>query len=383
MPIARIAAFLAVVLSITFLIHRYLWARLVRDAAWPAPWRSAATWGLVLLGLSIPAAFTIGALFPRAVARPLAWLAYVWMGLMFYLLVLLLPFELPRLFMGSGRIDLARRRSLSRLLAAGVSGAAAVVGGLGTVSALSRVAVKRVPVRIKGLPEALRGFRIVQLTDIHVGPTIGHGLIEELVATSNALLPDVVAITGDLVDGTVAELAEHVAPLSKLVARDGVLFVTGNHEYYSRAAEWVAHLPSIGLRVLRNERVSVERGGAHLDLAGIDDWTAHQFADGHGADLGKALAGRDRSRPVVLLAHQPKAVHEAARLGVHLVLAGHTHGGQIFPFNLAVKLSQPFNAGLDRVGETQIYVSRGSGYWGPPMRVLAPAEVTLVELLPA
>ena len=175
-----------------------------------------------------------------------------------------------------------------------------------------------------------------------------------------------------------AELAEHVQPLARLVAKDGVFFVTGNHEYYSGADEWIAHLRGLGVRVLRNEHVSVGGDGG-FDIAGIDDASSH--GNGHGPDLRKALAGRDEARACVLLAHQPKGIELADALGVDLQLSGHTHGGQMIPWNFLVRLQQPFVAGLHKLVRAQIYVSRGTGYWGPPMRVGAPAEITQIELV--
>jgi hypothetical protein len=231
---------------------------------------------------------------------------------------------------------------------------------------------------IDRLAATASGTRIVQLTDVHVGPTIGKGFIEDVVKRANALEPDVIVITGDLVDGSVEELAEHVAPLGTLRARHGVYFVTGNHEYYSGADAWIAHLERLGIRVLRNEHVAIGGEGG-FDLAGIDDLSAH--GQGHGADLAKALLGRDAARACVLLAHQPRAIALANELGVDLQLSGHTHGGQMFPWNFAVRLQQPFVAGLHRLGRAQIYVSNGTGYWGPPMRLGAPAEITEIELV--
>ncbi|MEK6609137.1 MAG: metallophosphoesterase, partial [Myxococcota bacterium] len=224
------------------------------------------------------------------------------------------------------------------------------------------------------------GLTIVQLTDLHVGPTLGRAFVAEVVTRTNALTPDLVAITGDLVDGSPERLQDAVAPLAELRARHGVYFVTGNHEYYSGADAWLPALARLGIRTLRNERVTIGAGAAAFDLAGVDDFTALGMADGHGPDLPRALAGRDPSRAVVLLAHQPRAVHEAARLGVDLQLSGHTHGGQIWPFRWIVRLAQPFVAGLHRVGATQIYVSRGTGFWGPPMRLCEPAEISRIVL---
>src|SRR5262249_39462489 len=187
-------------------------------------------------------------------------------------------------------------------------------------------------------------------------------------------------ITGDLVDGSVEELADQVEPLGKLAARYGVYFVTGNHEYYSGVEEWCRHLPKLGIRVLRNERVSLGDARASIHLAGRDDYGSSRAGASHGYDLDRALAGRDPERELVLLAHQPGGFDEAARKGVGLQLSGHTHGGQLWPFTEAVRHVYKHFAGLDREGDSQIYVSRGTGYWGPPMRLGAPAEITKIVL---
>ncbi len=380
--------FLVVVLGITTAIHYYLWQRLVMDPVWPSPWLSVGTWVLIALGVSIPLAFVAGRFLSRATASPVAWVAYVWMGAMFLLLVLLVPSELVLGIGGfvggaDGVASPERRLFLSRGIALIVGGTGVGLSALGMVNALAPVKVARVRARLRDLPPALSGFTIVQLTDIHVGPTIGRGFIEELVRRTNALSPDVVAITGDLVDGSVAELGPLVEPLRELRARHGVFFVTGNHEYYSGADEWIAYLGQLGVRVLRNERVTIEHDGAELDVAGVDDWEAASFGNGHGRDLAKALEGRAAGRKVVLLAHQPKQIDEASEHGVDLQLSGHTHGGQIFPFNVHVRLQQPYVSGLHQHGSTALYVSRGTGYWGPPMRLGVPAEITHVELATA
>jgi predicted MPP superfamily phosphohydrolase len=282
---------------------------------------------------------------------------------------------------GAGALDdPERRQAISRLFAGGAALLGLGASAVGVVSALSPVAVKRVRVAIGRLSRPASGMRIVQISDVHVGPTIGRGFIEDIVARINALKPDVVAITGDLVDGSVKELEEHVAPLAKLEAKHGVYFVTGNHEYYSGADEWIAHLGKLGVRVLRNEHVRIG-GEDGFDLAGIDDHSSGAYGRGHGADLKRALRGRDDARACVLLAHQPRGIELADQLGVDLQLSGHTHGGQMFPWNFAVRLQQPFVAGLHRLTRAQIYVSQGTGYWGPPMRVGAPAEITEIELV--
>jgi predicted MPP superfamily phosphohydrolase len=206
--------------------------------------------------------------------------------------------------------------------------------------------------------------------------------VRRVVEQVNALRPDLVAVTGDLVDGSVRDLGRAVAQLGRLEARHGVFFVTGNHEYYSGVGSWVAELGRLGIRVLRNERVVIGDAGASLDLAGVDDWGARRY--GAGADLGRALDGRDPDRALVLLAHQPRGVEEAVRAGVELQLSGHTHGGQIFPFSLLVGAVYPYVRGLyaheegDRSGH--VYVSRGTGYWGPPLRLGSPPEIAKIVL---
>lgn len=376
--ILRTLVFLTVFSALLGGAHWYVHARLVRDAALPAALRPVAGWALVVMFVVMLAGFTSFRFAPRAIAAPFAWVGYTWLGVVFFLVLTLAISDLARVVTvrlkdGPGPIAPERRVALARLF----GGAAAVFGvgasGVGLASALGPVAVKRVRVVLDRLGVGASGTRIVQLSDVHVGPTIGKEFIADVVARVNALSPDVVVITGDLVDGTVEELREHVAPLAELRAKHGVYFVTGNHEYYSGAEAWIRHVRALGMTVLMNEHVRIG-GDEGFDLAGIDDHNANP-------DLARALAGRDPSRACVLLAHQPRGIDVAERLGVDLQLSGHTHGGQLFPWNFLVRLQQPFVAGLHRLERAQIYVSRGTGYWGPPMRVGAPAEITEIEIV--
>jgi len=384
----RVVIFLALVSAILFGMHYYLWLRLVRDTGIGEPWRAIASGGLVLLGATMLAAFPLMRFAPRRFTSPMMWVAYTWMGLAFFTLALLGVGELiklgARLASRASGFDLERRRPLAHLIATAAAGGAAGLSAWSARNAtLGAVETKRVRIALARLPQSLSGYRIAQITDLHVGPTIGRAYVEEIVQRVNALQPNLVAVTGDLVDGSVEQLGPLVEPIAQLRAPDGAFFVTGNHEYFVPGLErWLRFLKKRGLRVLRNERVPI-RGSEGFDLAGIDDLTAKSYGRGHGADLPRALAGRDTARAIVLLAHQPRQVKDAVAFGVDLQLSGHTHGGQIFPFTLLVRLFEPYLAGLFKLGQTQLYVSRGTGYWGPPMRLGAPAEITLIELVSA
>jgi len=382
--VLQYAVFLAVFSTLVAGLHAYLWARLVRSPDLGQSYLRYGTRAAIGLGLLLPIGLFASRLLPRAAASLLAWVSYLWFGVAVVLFFLLLGTEILRgavfaVSLFGAPASPERRVFLSRAIAAGVGVLGVVVSGVGFAAAIGPVSVETIPVRLRRFPKALDGFRIVQISDLHIGPTLGKSWLEDVVARVNAQNPDIVAITGDLVDGSVADLAEHVAPLAKLQAKHGVFFVTGNHEYYSGADAWIAHLRSLGITVLRNERVTIGEGDAAFDLAGVDDFASRRFP-GHGPDLAKALDGRDESREVVLLAHQPKQIVDAEKLGVGLQLSGHTHGGQIYPWGFAVKLDQPHLKGLERRGDTQIYTNRGTGYWGPPMRVGVPSEISVIEL---
>jgi hypothetical protein len=301
-------------------------------------------------------------------SRSLAhWAGYLSLSLFSMLLVVVLLSDTLRLgWMLFGFAPLHTRTMSGATLAAAV-----VLGVIGFAQA-RRPRVVRLPIDIDNLPDELDGYRIVQWSDVHAGPTIQRGFLACLVARTNELRADAVVITGDLIDGALDELRDHVQPLRGLRARDGVFFVTGNHEYYWRFSEWQRELAKLGLVFLKNEH-RVVRG--QLVIAGVTD------PAGQKPDVRAALAGAPAGAVKVLLAHRPQAADAAGRNGVDLQLSGHTHGGQFFPFNLLIRWFQPVVRGLHRVGaKTQLYVSRGTGYWGPPSRLGVGGEITVLEL---
>jgi uncharacterized protein len=369
-------------------IHAYLWLRLIRPAHLSRRWHRIATFALVLLWLSIPIA-TTSRMYAPGLAATLGWIAFPWMALAGLTFVVLVAFDIAHLIARLGHRAvvrpvgppaLSRRQFLTR-----VTGGAALAVGSGSVAsgmieARGEHDVVDVEIKLAKLPRALDGFTIVQLSDLHTGMTIDRAFVQRVVDHANRLSPDLIALTGDLVDGKVEDLRDDVAPLGQLRARHGVFAVTGNHEYYSGVDPWIAEISRLGARYLRNERVRIGEGEASFDLAGVDDHGAEGWP-GHGENLPAALAGRDPSRALVLLAHQPRQVRRAARHGVDLQLSGHTHGGQIWPWHYIVRLQQGgLLAGRYQQGDTQLYVSRGCGYWGPPVRVLAPLEITRIIL---
>jgi len=437
------ALFLVFAFAVAGGIHYYLWFRLVRSTTRKGRGRRIGT-GLMVGALVV----LIGALVLTRVNPHLEWLAivgYLWLAVMFYLLVMLAVLEIPafiakrvvmrkrqsapdagalaaapasavlstsahrphaQLEQGpaeevtdddrpAGRTPLgeSRRLFVARTVAITAGVVAAGTVGYGVSQALGRPRLKRRQIVLAKLPRSMDGYRVALVSDIHLGPLAGRKHTERIVEIINGLDADVVTVVGDLVDGTVAQLGDDAAPLRNLRSKHGAYFVTGNHEYYSGYEEWIQEVAELGMKPLRNERVELPGG---LDLAGVNDVTGGGFGDG--PDYGRALDGRDPAKPVVLMAHQPIQVHEAAKHGVDLQLSGHTHGGQLAPFNLLVKLQQPVVSGYGVVrwpeeiaqrspqgapgipAGTQIYVTNGAGFWGPPVRVGAPPDITLVEL---
>ncbi|MFG1711076.1 metallophosphoesterase [Nonomuraea sp. M3C6] len=394
-----------VLAGVVLVAHFYLWHRMVRSTTGPGRLRKALTWGFVGLAGLLAATF---AGTRTAEWHWLAWPGYLWLALLFYLLVFFVVLEIPRAVAGSflrtpvrapepvavmagapapaapveppAPAPMSRRLFLGRTTAA-IAGAGALgTVGYGLTSALGDPVLESVKIALPKLDPRLSGLRFAVVSDIHLGPLTGRSHTERIVRMINGLEADVVAIVGDLVDGSVADLGPLAQPLRSVESRYGAYFVTGNHEYFAPngPAEWIEELGQLGVRSLRNERVEIRHQGAVLDLAGVNDLNGASANDG--PDFDKALGNRDTSRSTVLLAHQPVQVDQAARHGVDLQLSGHTHGGQLAPFNLVVGLQQPVVSGLATIDGVQVYVTRGAGFWGPPVRVGAPPEITMLEL---
>ncbi len=277
--------------------------------------------------------------------------------------------------------DPERRRFVLGLTSWGTLVSTTALIGRGFYSARGRPAVKEITVRLEHLPDAFDGYRIAQISDLHIGQTIGRPFVEQVVRSVNDLEADLVAVTGDLTDGRVAQLRGDAAPLGQLRGRDGVFFVTGNHDYYWGDAEgWVRETARLGMTPLVNEHRVIERDGAMIVLAGIPDYHGGDFIPSHAPCPEASLVGAPSGTVRILLAHQPRSVTAAESAGFDLQLSGHTHGGQLLPFHLAAMLTQPALSGLHAFGGTLLYVNSGTGYWGPPLRIAAPSEITLITL---
>ncbi|MFE9439642.1 metallophosphoesterase [Streptomyces sp. NPDC006602] len=423
--------FVLLVLAVLVAANWYLWRRLFRDTT-QAPGAVRRAGAVLIAGgwaLTIAAVATERAGAPFWLQRVLAWPGFLWMALSIYLLLAVVAGEVVRPLLRrflerragaetavrqpepvpAGTAPMpdrdpepepvpagtaptpdpdpdpesaaaappplpSRRLFVSRVVGGAAAAAAVGTVGYGTYGVLKGPTVKRVTVPLAKLPRAAHGYRIAVVSDIHLSPVLGRGFAQKVVDTINGTQPDLIAVVGDLVDGSVKDLGPAAAPLAQLRARHGAYFVTGNHEYFSGAEQWVEEVRRLGMRPLENARTEL----AHFDLAGVNDVSGE--SEGQGPDFAKALGDRDTARACVLLAHQPVQIHDAVEHGVDLQLSGHTHGGQLWPGNFIASAANPTLAGLERYGDTQLYVSRGAGAWGPPTRVGAESDITVIEL---
>ncbi|MBM4169914.1 MAG: metallophosphoesterase [Ignavibacteria bacterium] len=397
--------FFLVVVTVFGAAYGYLGWRIIGPAHFPTPWNWIA-WIVPVIFLLLP---FVQMFYRNSKSNGpwldlLSWVGYVSMGFFSFVLVLVLLRDLGWMaaiggekiaswmssVFGNGSVhvfDPGRRRFLLMATNLGILGVSAALTGYGIIQARRTPSIVDVDIPIKGLPETFTGFRIVQISDIHAGLTIGREWVEMVVGKVNELGADLIAFTGDLVDGSVEHLRHDVQPIAELKAKHGVYFVTGNHEYYSGAAAWVEEIRRMGLDVLMNEHRIIPLNGSHMVLAGVTDSSGGQFIKQHTSDPAKTLAEAPNGNLRVFLAHQPRSLYQAAKAGFDLMLSGHTHGGQFFPWNFAAALGQPYVAGLHKhdvgSGEGWVYVSRGTGYWGPPLRVGVQSEITVLTLRPA
>lgn len=393
--------FFLIFFTISGLLATYISWRLFSKAAFRRRWKIAIALGIVVtLFMPVLAIMLRRSGFDNPGIHLLTWIGYLGVGFLSFIFSYLVirdlvwvPFAGLKMIKariskpapsaaGSRQIDNPSRRGfIVNSMNYGIMAAAALSTGYGIAEAKQTPQVKSVPIKIDHLPPELEGFRIVQITDIHVSPTFRRASVEEIVAVVNTLDPDIVVLTGDLVDGSVDQLGYDVAPLKQISSGSGNFFVTGNHEYYSGVIEWIEEVKRMGFTVLLNEHVVITRGQARLLLAGVTDYRGGNFLPSHRSDPQKALNGAPPADAKILLAHQPKNIFNAAKAGYDLQISGHTHGGQFFPWNLLVGFAQPYVSDLHTHQNTQIYVSRGTGYWGPPVRVGAPSEITLIKLV--
>ena len=394
--------FVIIFTSILGLMYGYVGWRIVSTAAFPSPWNFVA-WGVIIFfWLSVPLRFIFWFRgYSSTVLDWFAWLAFIGLAFFSILFILILIRDLIWLLIllagklaaikqnseGSEEIvaesmDPAKRRFILNIINSIILSAAGGYVGWGIYTAKSRIKVKKIDIRVPNLPKEFIGYTILQVSDIHVSPTLKKKFVERIVEIAKKLSPDLLAMTGDLVDGSVDALREDVAPLKELDIPHGKYFVTGNHEYYSGVSAWVAHIrDELGFRVLNNEHDVLKKGKGHIILAGVTDLESKNMDPQNASDPHKAIKGASEESYKILLAHQPKSIFKAAEAGFDLQLSGHTHGGQFYPWNLVVGLLQPYIKGLHRYQNTDIYVCTGVGYWGPPVRVGVPPQVTLLRLV--
>lgn len=394
--------FILVPTGILSLLYTYIGWRLIAPLPLSQGWKRIAWTGVILLATFPIAGVVIRLLRIEALTNDIVyWLAYPSLGfasiLFFFVLLKDLLLLIGRTWRKLGQwlnpqekntpqtirqeeVTDGRRQFLWTATNLGIFGMTGLLTGCGMVQVHQQIQTQRVKVPLKGLPEAFEGFRIVQISDLHVGPTIKAPFVEEVVATVNDLNPDIIVLTGDLVDGSVGYLAADVQPLSQLKARQGKYFVTGNHEYYSGVLSWLKKFEALGIDPLLNEHRQLTKHSSNLIIGGVTDIKAGQMISAHKSSPSISLDKAPEFGPKILLAHQPISVYEASKAGYDLQISGHTHGGQYFPYSSLIGLVQPFVAGLYKHDKTWLYVNRGTGYWGPPMRLGSPAEITEITL---
>ncbi len=381
--------FFSVVTIIVLSIHYYLWLRLIKDTGLSGLYKNIGTYSLIVFAISLPIALLADKILPLKYSFPLLWLSYFWIGYMMLLFFSLFSMDMIKIpiyifqkltMTGDEITNPGRREFISGVIASSASTIVLISSGIGVKNYYSNAVVKTFNVSLKGLPKAFKNFKIVQISDLHLGQMMTKKTLEQIVGQVNSLKPDLIAITGDLTDGPTGKLLSEADPLKNLKAEKGIYFVTGNHEYYSGVEKWTLAIDKMEIKVLNNENIKIRREDNYFYLAGVTDHEGKNFGREHASDFKKALSGLENGKKKILLAHQPIAVQKASEYGTDLVLAGHTHGGQIWPFNYFVYLQQPYLKGFYDYNGTKLYVNQGTGCWGPPVRLGSKNEITQIIL---
>jgi predicted MPP superfamily phosphohydrolase len=384
-------SFITMFLAVLALGNLYAGWRVIARWPWGAQ-HPALAYGIVLIVflLQLVGPFGDRLWFPRwrnelglgALAEALDWISYTTLGAVSTLILVAFATDIVTIIwkMVAPPADLVNfnRRTVLAMAAASLGATT-----LGVAQAKIGLVVKQVQIPLKDLPARFEGFTIAQISDLHVGPTIRRGFVQRVVDEVKALNADAIALTGDFSDGSVADLAEHMAPIGQLKAPHGIYFITGNHEYFWDPEGWIGYFRQIGARVLLNEHEVIRRDDDAILLAGVTDYSTRFGRGTHASSAARALDGAPEGLTKIMLAHQPASYEDTQAAGFDLQLSGHTHAGQYFPFTLLIGFFQRYTGGLNRYRNMWIYVNRGTGYWGPPLRTANAPEITLVKLVRA
>ncbi|RLA06689.1 MAG: hypothetical protein DRQ51_08570 [Gammaproteobacteria bacterium] len=382
--------FLTFALSVLAGIHFYLWHRLVKKTALNKKLHKITSAIIIILALLMPINMILLKFYPLNAIYSFAWLMFLWLGLMFflffwlivsdfiYLIIFLMLKTIPRRKI---KLNPQRREFIARAVAVNSLVLSSGMGILGVKNYYADPIIKKIDIRLHNLPNIFKGFKILQISDLHLGQMMDKEKLSKVVEQVNLQNPDLIVITGDLVDGRVEVLSDEIQPLKNLKSPYGTFFITGNHEYYSGVESWIKEITKLNIKVLQNEAVRIKKDNDFIYLSGVHDYGAEKTGSDLIADYEKALGKLDKNKNIILLAHQPSAIKKITDYKVDLMLSGHTHGGQIWPFNYLVGLLQPHMKGLKKYRNTQLYINQGTGCWGPPLRVGTFNEITKIILV--